>query len=64
VTGRRLSFNARADEYRLARPPYPERVYAAPDRLAPLDAIGSLVDSLGGTVLDPHITAVYLAPRA
>jgi len=37
---------------------------AAPDRLALLDAIGSLVDSLGGTVLDPHITAVYLAPRA
>lgn len=24
---RRMSFNARADEYRLARPPYPERLY-------------------------------------
>ena len=104
---RRLSFNARADEYRLARPPYPNRVYdllaqrcglgpgtriveigagtgqatralvarrlfgsfpnvnelSAPDRLAFLDSIESLVDTLGGTVLDPHISAVYLAPR-
>jgi SAM-dependent methyltransferase len=36
---------------------------SAPDRMAFLDAIASLVDNLGGTVLDPHVTAVYLAPR-